>query len=280
VGVSALLGRIAVGCALALAAAASAAQPLAIATEVHGSVARETAGRTVALELLDELVEAASVRLEDGARLTALYLRSGAQYEITGPGAVRFDAQGPAASGGASVTARPAPGDKQLRLRSSGLAQGGIVVRSGGLRLATPTLTVLEQSPEFVWFDLRQGGRYRYRLADAEGAAVHEADTDSRVLRLPPGIVLRRGVQYRWRVEPTDGERAGAEALFRVADEDLVRRVATLRPGPNAGFAERVAFALWLEDAGLQGEAVKLWRELAAARPDSAALRSRAARGG
>jgi hypothetical protein len=208
-----------------------------------------------------------------------LYLRSGGQYEIAGPGEVRFDAQGPAASGGASVTTRPMPADKRVHLRSTGLAQGGLVVRSGGLRPAAPTLTVLEQSPQFAWYDLRQGVRYRFRLAEAGGTTVHEAETDTRAVQLPPGVVLRRGAEYRWRVERTDDDPAAAEAVFRVADEDLVRRVETLRPGVDAPFAERVAFALWLEDARLHAEAVRLWRELAAARPDSPALRSRAARG-
>lgn len=278
--VMAFLGRIFVGGALALAAAVAPAQPLAIATEVSGRVERESAGRTIALELLDELVENARVQLDGSGRLTALYLRSGTQYDLAGPGEVRFEAEGPTASGGARVTARPTPADKQLRLRSTGLAQGGIVVRSGGLRPAAPTLTVLEPSPEFVWYDLRQGVRYRFSLAEAAGTPIFAAETDARSLRLPPGIVLRRGIQYRWRVEPADGERAGGEALFRVADEALLERFAALRPGPNAGFSDRVAFALWLEEAGLHGEAVKLWRELYVAHPDSAALRSRAARGG
>jgi hypothetical protein len=263
----------------ALAASAACAQPLAIVIELQGRAVFESPGPGLPLELLSELREGARVRLEGDARAVALYLSSGAHYDLAGPGQVEFPAGGPSASGGATVLRRPVVPGREIRLRPTGLAQGGLIVRSGGLRPVAPMLVVLENSPAFSWHDLRQDVRYRFTLAEESGAAVFETETDARSLQLPRGIVLQPGIVYRWRVVPTSGEGRAAEAAFRVADDDLRRRTETLRPAAGAPFPDRVAYALWLEEAGLRGEAFRLWRDLAAARPGDPVLRSRAARG-
>jgi hypothetical protein len=263
----------------ALATSAVFAEPVAILTDVQGRAVIETADASKPLGTLAELREGARVRLDPGARAAALYLTSGAHYDLAGPGQVEFPAAGPAASGGATVTRRPAPPGKEIRLRATGLAQGGVIVRSGGLRPVAPAFTVLEEAPEFVWYDLRYGVRYRFTLVEDGGPVVFETDTDARKLHLPASLMLRRGAQYRWRVTPASGEARGGEIVFRVADDELMRQVNALRPAGDAAFPDSVAYALWLEDMALWNEAIRVWRELAAARPADPALRSRAARG-
>jgi hypothetical protein len=264
---------------LALAASTASAQPVAIVTDVQGRATLDSAASGAPVEVLTELRDGARMRLDAGARAVALYLQSGQHYDLAGPGEVDFAAVGPATYGGASVTRRATPHGKEIRLRATGLAQGGLIVRSGGIRVAAPVRTVLEPSPEFVWHDLRHGLRYRFTLIQEGGGTLFETETDARSLRLPANIVLKRGVDYRWRVASTSGDPRPAEAVFRVADQDLRIRSDALRPGANATFPDRVAYALWLENVGLQSEATRAWRELAAARPSDAALRSRAARG-
>jgi hypothetical protein len=271
--------RTACAACLALAASAAYAQPVAIVTDVQGRATLDAATSRAPVGVLTELRDGARMSLDAGARAVALYLQSGQHYDLAGPGQVDFMAGGPASDGGASVTRRATPPGKEIRLRATGLAQGGLIVRSGGIRVAAPVRTVLDPSPEFVWHDLRHGLRYRFTLIQQGGGTVFETETDARSLRLPANIALKQGVDYRWRVAPASGDPRPAEAVFRVAEQDLRIRSDALRPGAEATFPDRVAYALWLEDVGLQSEATRAWRELAAARPSDAALRSRAARG-
>jgi hypothetical protein len=238
----------------------------------------QTGAAPTPLSILTELRDGARVRLDPGARLVALYVGSGEQYDAAGPGDVEFRAARPEATGGASVVRRPG---RDIRLRTTGLAQGGLIVRSAGLRLLTPVAsTVLEPSPEFVWQDLRSGVRYRFVLAEEGGATVLEAETEARSLRLPSGRALRSGARYRWEISvPVEGGQSQTvTATFRMASPELRAQAAAMRPGGASSVAERVAYALWLEQNGLQDEARRWWRELSAARPEDSGLRARASR--
>jgi len=265
-------------CAALVAPAAIAQHPVALVADVQGRAVLQTSGATVPLAILAELRDGARVRLDPGARLVALYVGSGEQYDATGPGEVQFGAARPEASGGASIARRQG---RDIRLRATGLAQGGVVVRSAGLRLLTPVAaTVLGPSPEFGWQDLRASVRYRFVLAEEGGPVVHETETEARSVTLPAGSALRPGSRYRWEVSAAadGGQRQTARATFRVAPEDLRAQADRLRPGAGAGFADRVVYALWLDENDLHVEARLWWRELSAGRPEDAALRIRASR--
>jgi hypothetical protein len=261
---------------LALAAPALPADPVAIVTEVQGSAALDAGGRSRPLETLAQLPDGSRVRLESNARVVALFYRSGAQYVLAGPGEIAFAGSGPQPTAPASVTRRPAANGSKVVLQGSGLALGGVIARGAGMRPAAPVFTVMEPAPEFAWYDLRQGVGYRFALADASGTVLFETETTARSVQLPPNVRLEPGKPYRWRAATLGEESRAVEATFRVADADLLQRANALRPGPDAPFSDRVAYALWLEDVALRAEARRAWRELSAARPGDQALRSRA----
>lgn len=52
----------------------------------------------------------------------------------------------------------------------------------------------------------------------------------------------------------------------------VMRGAKTSPPAPDAPLSERVAYAVWLEQSGQKAEAARLWKALAAERPDAAAL--------
>jgi hypothetical protein len=255
------------------------ADPIAIVTDVQGSASLQSGGAATPLPLLAELADGARVNLAGGARVTALYLRSGDEYTVQGPGAVDFRATRPEASGGALLSRRAPPQGREIRIRPASVAQGGLVVRSAGTRLVSPVAsTTLERSPEFRWEDARKGVRYRFSLTDADGGAVYGAETDARTLRLPGSIVLKPGGLYRWEVTVrSNGDHLqSVRATFRTASDDVRAQALALRPDAGAGFPGRVAYAVWLEQMELRDEAQRLWRELAAERPADATLRQRA----
>jgi len=261
-------------------ALATHAEPIAIVTDVQGAVSLLSGTAASPLPLLSELPEGTRVRLGGGARLTALYVRSGDEFTARGPGTVDFNAVRPEATGGATMSRRAPPQGREIRIRPSSVAQGGLVVRSAGARLVSPVAsTTLERSPEFSWEDVRRNVHYRFSLTDADGAAVYGAETDARTLRLPPSVVLKPGALYRWEVTVrSNGDHLqSVRATFRTATDDVRAQAQALRPESAAGFPTRVAYAVWLDQMELRDEARRLWRELASERPDDATLRQRAA---
>lgn len=67
-----------------------------------------------------------------------------------------------------------------------------------------------------------------------------------------------------------------ARAEFRVAPPELQAQAKSLAPAAEATVADRVAYALWLEQNDLRDEARRWWAAVAQARPEQAALRQRA----
>jgi hypothetical protein len=263
----------------ALALGVAHAEPIAIVTDVQGGASLVSGSATAPLRLLSELDDGARVTLAGGARVTALYMSTGDEYTAQGPGAVAFRAARPEVSGGATMTRRAPAQGREIRIHRPTVAQTGLVVRSVGARLVSPVAsTILERSPEFSWEDARKNVRYRFSLTDADGAAVYGAETEARTLRLPPSVVLKPGALYRWEVavRSNDDHLQSVRATFRTASDEVRAQAQVLRPDAAAGFPGRVAYAVWLEQMELRDDAQRLWRELAAERPQDATLRQRA----
>lgn len=259
---------------------AARAEPIAIVTDVQGSASLQSGGGATPLPLLAELTDGTRVSLAGGARVTALYVRSGDEYTVEGPGAVDFRTTRPDASGGATVSRRTPPQGREIRIRPASVTQGGLVVRSAGARLISPVAsTTLERSPEFRWEDARRNVHYRFSLTDADGSAVYGVETDARALRLPESVALKPGALYRWEIAVrSNGDHLqSVRATFRTASDDVRAQARALRPEASAGFSGRVAYAVWLDQMELRDEAQRWWRQLSSERPDDPTLRQRAA---
>jgi hypothetical protein len=104
-------------------------------------------------------------------------------------------------------------------------------------------------------------------------------------LRLRPGRVALGGVVMRSMKtpEPTPaasvGAIAGSEASAATqagGSSAPSSEIDARRPSAAASFADRVAFALWLDDVGASAEARSAWRALSEERPTEAALARKA----
>jgi len=263
--------------ALLLAGASALAQPVAVVTDVQGVAALAGApGATVAM--LQQLHAGQELGLAAGTRLALAYYANGAQYELRGPGNVSIDAQQPHAAQGATVHARPAAGPAPVRLKPAGLVQGAVVMRNLGLRVVAPDPQVLSTRPELAWTDSRTGTVYDVAVFDASGARVFETTTRERRSQVPESRSLAPGQPYALQVSARIGQDVVqvARAEFRVAPAELQAQAKALAPAADAAVADRVAYALWLEQNDLRDEARRWWAAIAHARPDQAALRQRA----
>ena len=265
-------------------AEAAESAPVAMVSDLQGKGTLIKGTARTPLTLLADVDAGAQVELEPNARVVALYLDGSGEYTLKGPALVAFSTQQPQVLKGAAAEKRTVlggKGGKDVRIKSVGMVQGAIVMRSGGprarIRLVNPSGTrTLESRPEFRWQDEQPGLTYRFELSDETGRTLYETDVKSTSVALPPHVKLAENVMYTWSVAARfpDGRRYSSVGDFSVAPGALRQEVDALRPASAATFSDRVAYAAWLEQAELKDEARKYWRALAAERPGDERLAS------
>lgn len=277
------VGRLFAALVLACAAAAWASDPPGLIIDVQGDAT--LAGKRVAI--LTGLPAGAEVSLGQSARVVVVHTQNGRQYELIGPGAFRW-------TGGRMEIVQPgdlrvresadaAFGD--LRLRTGRIAQASISMRGttgeSNVRLDSPVSTWLLVPPQvFRWVPLAGASGYRFQLTDSNGKALYEARTSAASVALPANVVIEPGRTYGWQVQADlpGGRVADGWTEFGVAGPDLRARVDRARPGAESRFADRLLYALLLDELGIREEGNRLWAELARERPGDADLAARAQR--
>ncbi len=285
-GINTLTGKLALMVLLGVLSIVGAAhaETVAMATDVSGKAAFQGGSAKDAVTILTEIEAGARMQLDAGARLVAIYLKSGDEYTFSGPAQIQFRATEPQVLSGAKPQKRANPlakGGKTIVIQPVGVTQAGFVMRSGRTTARIKLLSLLgtktlETSPEFRWQAVEPGLNYQFELTDETGKSLYSATVEGGSLRLPSAVQLRERVNYTWEISARlrDGQRFVNAGDFSIAPADVRAGVETLRPSPNASVSSRVAFAAWLEQTELHDEARKYWRALAAERPDDSKLKS------
>jgi hypothetical protein len=253
--------------------AAERAEPVCIVTDLSGKAQTQKDRGIVDVGVLTQFLAGTRTRLQPGARMVVLYLKTGEQFALSGPGLIRFGAQSPSALNGAEpVRLRPVTGKDgtPIRIRLADVTQAAVVSRSGTARpiqvLGPSDAVTLESRPVFRWQAPETGLEYRFVLEDSEGATLFSRLTADDLLELPPEITLEAGGSYVWTLSAR--AETGTVYLSRrrlsVADEATRTAAENFRPAADATIAERVAYAVWLDEAGLRDEATAQWRGIAA----------------
>ena len=271
------VGAFLVAVAFVLGPAPASAQSIALVTDVSGKV---TGAGPVTI--LSEISADARLQLEAGARLVALYLKSGDEYTFTGPAQVQFRSAEPQVLSGMAPQkkANPLGRGSNVTIRPVNVAQAAFVMRGGRptariKQLSLSGTRTLESAPEFRWQKLEAAARYRFELTDETGKSLYEIELDSTSLRLPSSVQLRDGVSYTWEISARapDNRRYVSASDFSVASAELRTQAESLRPADGTPVSERVAYAAWLEQMELRDEARRYWKTLAAERPDDTRLK-------
>lgn len=230
------------------------------------------------------LAAGTKLQLETASSLTLLYVGSGDEYTVTGPGAAQLEPGGVSASQGAVAKRRSSGGAKPARLRVETLAMGGVVMRGaravGMLRARVPAGALTKPPEQFVWESPAPDASYAIELRDEAGTIAFEGRAQGSTLAFPASLSLRPREHYTWTVTAI-GDRAAAVTArqdFALAGDDVASEARRVRPADDAPFSDRLVFALWLEQAGATGEARQAWQALAEQRPDDDALAARARR--
>lgn len=273
---------------------ASTADAGLLITEVVGKVEVGTSSRAP-LKTLDEVPDGAWLTLAAGARVVAVELASGNEFQLAGSGRYRVAADGPRDEQGQALRPRPLPANNlpAVRIAPGRVAQATMVMRSvmprpEGLgeeleefvpapqHLVAPVRTsVVSTTPTLRWKAVELANSYRITLNTPYSTSVFFAGAGQTEFTVPADQALPPGSACSWRLEARlDQQTVGDETgRFRVAPQAVIDRLNRLKPGAGAGFAERVLYAAQLQEAGARDDANALWQALAAERPDDEGLR-------
>lgn len=283
----ALLGVLALPLAAVAAPAPRAAEPVAMITDLAGTVLVQNGATGGSAEVLMSLPAGAALTLPGGARLTLVYFGSAKEYAFAGPDSITLGDGQPDSISGSEADARTLLALAQHSIQSGEvqqLVQAGLQMRSIDLRkriqLRWPVQTlVTDPTPVFSWTALEPELQYRFSLRDDAGLTILETLQSRPRLRLPSEIVLREGASYSWSVETRarNGSAYAASGDFSVATGEQRAEAERLRVGAEASASERLLNAILLQKLGLHSEAAPVWQQLAAERPESASLQRIAA---
>ncbi|MES1978916.1 MAG: hypothetical protein V4451_12835 [Pseudomonadota bacterium] len=253
------------------------AQGLAMVLDRTGDVEVTAAGKTARLNLLDYLPADTELRLPAGAAVTLVYLPSSQEWQFTGPGRYRLQADKPSALQGAAPRARavPAPASQAMAklepAQRERMALGAVVMRgNAALRIVSPNnVDVLNAKPTLLW-QAAGGSSVRVTVTPAQSQAI-SAQTVTSALQWTVPAELPAG-DYEWRAEVlSDPNGTSRMGRFRIIDNTDERRK-KIGPVP-ASFPQRVAHAVTLESESLPHDALLLWRALSAERPEEETIR-------
>ena len=258
------------GTALA-APAAPTGSVVAFITDIKGEVALHGAARPL---LLAELAEGQKLSVMKNASLVAMFIRSGAEFSLKGPGEYEIRGVEIIALQGSSPSVRatrwrPEPGKvvetsksatASLRMRSAASAAARLSA------LVFPTVYPVDTRSATLQPTLRWGdGAEPYTIViSADGKEIFRGDAEANSLKLP--ITLASGKEYVWSATSAT-QRLGPMAFSTLTQAEL-KRLADLKPGAAASFSDRLMYALTLRSLDARQDANAVWGALAQERPD------------
>lgn len=255
--------------ALLVSAAPAFAQTVAFVTNLKGEASIDAA-RAV---LLAEMARGQKIVLARDAGLSAMYIATGKEYVLKGPGEWLVKDNGIAAASGMPPMVR------HTEWRTSGkvleaVAQtsaASVRMRSIAPRAPLPVMLfptagrLATLQPTLRWRpEAAAGGVEIAVYIPGDEKAVHAASASGGSYHLP--VALKADTEYAWALAAAGHEVASAR--FRTLDADALRQVERHRPAEKAEFSDRVMFALMLQELGAQQEAHEMWLRLSQERAD------------
>jgi hypothetical protein len=245
-----------------------AADPVAFVADFRGEVA---IGGSARPPFLAELAPGSRLTLGAGASASVMYVVSGEEYELKGPGEFSVAPDGVKATSGMAPTRRQSPvrASPATLVRTSRAATASLRMRGGPTPQPAPRglqypveAKVATLQPVLRWIG-EPGVSFLVVVSGTEGREVFRGNARGPLLRLP--VKLAAGTAYTWTC--SEGGRAVGEARFETLASDAIQAADRAR-GSAKGFSDRVALAMLLKELGAAPDAREVWIQLAGERPD------------
>jgi hypothetical protein len=251
-----------------LALAARAADPVAFVADFRGDVVMNGAGRP---PFLAELLPGTKLVLGQDGNAAVMYVVSGEEYALKGPGEFVVTKEGVKATKGAAPAKR-SPAIKasaavlvqtsksataSLRMRSAPAPKAG---RAGALYPVNARIATLQ--PTLRWSG-EPNATCAIVVSTEAGKEVFRGPARGDSLRLP--VRLDPGRSYTWTC--TAADKPVAQARFETLPGEAIAAAEKARAAAKS-FPDRVLLALALQELGAAQDAKEVWAQLASERPD------------
>lgn len=257
--------------------------PVALVADLEGACLLQ--GKAV--DILQEITSGQFLDLAEKARLTLVYFESGHEYTFNGASRIYIREDQPVTITGQAPTQRPlllGEENKKIRLQPGTMVQAAMVMRNlqpDQLTLSGPKNTKISvASPQFSWQWTGQPDvEFRLVLDDPQYTILIERGLHGRVFQLPAHIQLKPHIDYVWRIEaltPQGNLLEVQSASFNLLTPEERQQVQQRQPAANAPFSERLVYAVWLKQLGLQQMATDYFTQLAQERAQAQTLKKMA----
>ena len=254
------------------------AEGIAFLSNLKGDVAVDGNARPI---LLAELSKGTKLVLGREALASVMFVSSGKEYALKGPGEFLVKDNEIAASSGMPPMTRETAWRASSKVLTQAAQTSAASVRMRSITLARPesqarlifptqgNVTTLQ--PTFRWraADARAQGEFVLLVA-GQDKPVHTAKAANGTYRVPARLLP--DTDYVWAVSIA-GDEIGT-GRFRTLPADAVAQVEQRRPKEKADFSDRVLFTLMLQEMGATQEAHDSWARLAQERTDLPELSS------
>jgi hypothetical protein len=260
---------------LAIAGAAM-ADGVAFISNLKGEVVADGGAR---LAFLAEVSPGQKLGVAKDSQATLLFIASGKEFTLRGPGEYVVRATDVAATGGAQMTTRDTEWRTSSRVvvKVSQTAAASVRMRSltppkpePAPALLFPTQgNIASLQPVFRWAQAPAKAEFALYVAGDE-KPVHRAKPAGLTHRVPGA--LKPDTEYTWSLA-SDGKEVGT-GRFRTLPLAAVQLAQKRRPTEKSEFGDRVLYALYLNELGAEQEAHEAWQRLSLERPDLPELAS------
>ena len=267
----ALLAVVAFAASLAIAA-----DGVAFITNLKGEVAVDGNPRP---PILSELARGQKLTLGKEAQATVMYIASGKEYALRGPGEyVVKDTEVAASSGMPPVTRNTEwRATNKVLVQVAQSSAASVRMRSIAPPKAEPAAKLLYPTkgnigtlqPTFKWAAPSPKAEFTLSVVGEE-KPVHQAKANGTTYRVP--AKLKPDTEYSWAVV-AGGQEVG-NGKFRTLPGDAIQQIEKRKPAEKAEFSDRILYALLLHELGAAQEAQEAWARLAHERGDLPELAS------
>ena len=249
---------------------------IAFITDVKGEAALD-AGKA---SLMAEIKKGARVTCARECAVGVMYLLSGKEYVLKGPGDFLVGDTEVIAKIGPPPTVRETKwkvssqvvalaaqtSSASIRMRSLGTAKPEVTLPAE--RLIYPRDTkVATLQPAFRWTSANVKGPFEFELkAGGSAKVIHKAKVGTMTLNLPGNIRLQPDAEYNWTVKAV-GMDVGMTS-FKTLPAHAIELTQKRKPDDKAVFSDWLLYALTLKEVGADQDAGDVWAKLAKDRPD------------
>jgi len=249
---------------------------IAFITDVKGEAALD-AGKA---SLMAEIKKGARINCPRECAVGVMYLLSGKEYVLKGPGDFLVGDNEVTAKIGPPPTMRETKwkvssqvvaqasqaSSASIRMRSLGTAKPEVPLPAD--RLIYPRDTkVASLQPAFRWASANAKGPFEFELkASGSAKVIHKAKAGTMTLNLPGSIRLQPDAEYSWTVKSA-GMDVGMTS-FKTLPAHAIDLTQKRKPDDKAAFSDWLLYALTLKEVGADQDAGDVWAKLAKDRPD------------